>query len=444
MNAPEFTVEVFQNPYLASGAREVSAIVTVTAESVGTAQAAAASAAEIIIVDCSGSMSAPAAKLAQARHATSVAVDAIHDGTAFAVVVGANDARPLYPVDGTLAVADARTKDEARHAVSRLQAAGGTAIGQWLRLAREIFLTRPDELRHAILLTDGQNAHETLDELAAAIAACTGVFSCDCRGVGTDWEVAELRKISAALLGTVDIVPDPAGLAADFEALINASMAKEVAGVSLRLWTPQHTVVRFVKQVAPTVEDLTSMRRDVTAQAGDYPTGAWSAGESRDYHVSVAVQPGGVDEEMLAARVSVVQDLAAGAQTLGQGQLIAIWTDDVEMSTRISPEVAHYTGQEKLHQAIQDGLAAKRQGDVSTAERRLGDAVAIAHESGNQEQADRLASVVDVIDPATGTVRLKNKVVDADEMALDTRSTKTLRVRKQQPLPPTGPQEPED
>ena len=41
-----------------------------------------------------------------------------------------------------------------------------------------------------------------------------------------------------------------------------------------------------------------------------------------------------------------------------------------------------------------------------------------------------LAKVVDVIDPATGTVRLKAKVADADEMALDARSTKTVRVRK--------------
>jgi hypothetical protein len=39
--------------------------------------------------------------------------------------------------------------------------------------------------------------------------------------------------------------------------------------------------------------------------------------------------------------------------------------------------------------------------------------------------------VVDVIDEATGTVRLKKKVEDADEMALDTRSTKTVRVRKE-------------
>jgi hypothetical protein len=39
------------------------------------------------------------------------------------------------------------------------------------------------------------------------------VFRCDCRGVGTDWKVEELRTISTALLGTVDIVPEPAGQA---------------------------------------------------------------------------------------------------------------------------------------------------------------------------------------------------------------------------------------
>jgi hypothetical protein len=36
-----------------------------------------------------------------------------------------------------------------------------------------------------------------------------------------------------------------------------------------------------------------------------------------------------------------------------------------------------------------------------------------------------------VVDAATGTVSLKKKVDDADEMALDTRSVKTVRTKKQ-------------
>ena len=54
----------------------------------------------------------------------------------------------------------------------------------------------------------------------------------------------------------------------------------------------------------------------------------------------------------------------------------------------------------------------------------------LAHESGNKDTAKLLAKVVDVIDPASGTIRLKAKVADADEMMLDTRSTKTVQVRK--------------
>jgi len=80
--------------------------------------------------------------------------------------------------------------------------------------------------------------------------------------------------------------------------------------------------------------------------------------------------------------------------------------------------------------ADQDGLEARKAGNDDIAAARLGQAVALAHESGNKDTASLLASVVDVIDPATGTVRLKAKVADADEMALDARSTKTVRVRK--------------
>jgi hypothetical protein len=43
-----------------------------------------------------------------------------------------------------------------------------------------------------------------------------------------------------------------------------------------------------------------------------------------------------------------------------------------------------------------------------------------------------LASVVEVDDAATGTVRLRRSVSDLDEMTLETRSTKTVRARQSQ------------
>jgi hypothetical protein len=431
MSQNDFTVDVYQNEYIPEGERDVNAVVTVTSpDTADMVPAVDTGSAEIIIIDCSGSMNAPRTKIAEARAATVAALDVIRDGVAFAVIAGTEKALPAFPADGSLAIADERTREAAKRAVAGLRPGGGTAIGKWLRLAHQIFTTHPAGLRHAILLTDGKNQHESSQQLDTAISLCDGIFSCDCRGVGTDWEVGELRRISTALLGTVDIVPDPAGLAADFEAMMQTAMGKQVADVALRVWTPQHATVRFVKQVAPTVEDLTGRRAQSGPQAGDYPTGAWGAEESRDYHVCVEVTPGAVGQEMLAARVSLVASSPSGPEVLGQGLVRAIWTDDEALSTRINVQVAHYTGQAELAQVIQEGLEARKEGDEDTATAKLGRAVALAQHSGNEDTAKLLAKVVDVVDAATGTVRLKKKVEDADEMALDTRSTKTVRTRK--------------
>jgi VWA domain-containing protein len=220
-------------------------------------------------------------------------------------------------------------------------------------------------------------------------------------------------------------VADPSGLAEDFRRMTAAAMSKAVADVMLRLWTPQGASIKFVKQVAPQVADLTARRVAASAQVGDYPTGSWGT-ESRDYHVCVEVKPAAVGDVMLAGRVSLVlQD-----EILGQGLVKATWTDDMVLSTRINPEVAHYTGQAELADVIQEGLAARKTGDLDTATAKLGRAVALATKSGNTDTAALLAKVVDIDDPVTGTVRLKAKVSDVDAMTLDTRSTKTSRVRK--------------
>ncbi|MEV8396445.1 vWA domain-containing protein [Streptomyces niveus] len=441
---PQFSVEVYQNEYLPEGGREVNAIVTVTSTGGGTtgrrsltgAPAATAlpgqgpNAAVVIMVDCSGSMDYPPTKMRNARDATSAAIDTLRDGVAFAVVAGTHVAKEVYPGNGALAVADAATRAEAKNALRRLSAGGGTAIGTWLGLTDRLLSSADVSIRHGILLTDGRNEHETPEDLRAALDACAGRFTCDARGVGTDWVVKEVTGIASAMLGTADIVADPAGLAADFTEMMENAMGKEVADVALRLWTPVGVEIKFVKQVAPTVEELTERRTQANTRAGDYPTGSWGD-ESRDYHVCVQVPEAGVGQEMLAARVSLILPAADGtSQVLSQGLVRAVWTDDMVASTSINPQVAHYTGQAELAQVIQQGLEARKSGDFDGATAKLGRAVQLAADSGNADTAKLLSKVVDVVDAATGTVRLKAKVADADEMTLETRSTKTVRVKK--------------
>ncbi|MFC6880322.1 MULTISPECIES: VWA domain-containing protein [Actinomadura] len=445
-DVPAFAIKIDHNPFLPAGGREMHAVVTVEAEGEArpanaSPKSAGADAAEIIIVDTSGSMSY-SGKMAAAKRAAKAAVNVVRDGAYFAVIAGANAPRMVYPHTERLVQASERTRSGAASAIARLDAAGGTAIGTWLRLAHSLFGAHPRAIRHAILLTDGKNQHESADELDAALNACAGGFVLDARGVGTDWEVAELRKISSALLGGFLDVPDPKDLEADFRAMAEAAMGKEVADVLLRVWTPQNAELRFVKQMLPTVEDLTPRRVESGRQTGDYPIGAWGR-EDREYHVCVDVPPGDVGRQMRAAWLKLVvpDPDGAGERVLASGNVIAEWTDDEAKSTRINARVAHHTGQSELADAIQEGLEARREGDEDTATARLGRAVVLARRVGNEQISGLLDRVVDVVDAESGTVRLKQGVSKADEMSLDTRSVRTVRTHKggATPAPEAGP-----
>lgn len=418
------SVTIDQNEYLAEGAGTVDAVVTVEAGAEVVAAGAPQERLEILILDCSGSMGT-GKKFHGARQAVLAALDVLPDGTRFAIVEGTAMARLVFPTDVPSLPASRDSRAAARRKLDKLRAEGGTAMGTWLGQARQLAQKHPGTMVHAILLTDGKNEHEDPEQLADEIAKSQGYFTCDCRGVGTDWRVDELRAIASALHGSVDIVADPGLLAADFTAMMQGSMAKSIPDLTLRVWTPAGATVRFVKQVAPAIEDLTARRVETGPQVGEYSLGAWGA-EDRDYHIQVQVEPAAPGREKLAARITVL----AGEQVLGQGLVKAVWTTDSGLSARISRRVAHYTGQAELAQVVQEGLAARKSGDLDTATAKLRRAVQLAAESGNEGTAQLLRGVVEV-DERSGTVRLRSQVQAADEMALDARSTKTARVRKE-------------
>lgn len=184
-NAPQFSMDVYQNEYLPEGGREVNAIVTVTSTGGGTIGSSVAaphlwsaeqgpSAAVAIMVDCSGSMDYPPTKMRNARDATAAAIETLRDGVHFAVIGGTHVAKEVYPGNGRLAVADATTRDQAKQALRKLSAGGGTAIGTWLRLADRLLSSAEVAIRHGILLTDGRNEHESPEDLKASSTPARG------------------------------------------------------------------------------------------------------------------------------------------------------------------------------------------------------------------------------------------------------------------------------
>jgi von Willebrand factor type A C-terminal domain/von Willebrand factor type A domain len=422
----DFAMEAFQNEYLPLGGTTVDAVLTVASGGEDPADTSSSATPErtavVVIIDGSGSMAIPRAKIRAARLAARAAIEALPDGVHFAVLSGTGLATSIYPPEG-LAVSSPRTRMHAGAACRFIRASGGTAMSAWLNAARHLLAPFDGAVRQVILLTDGKNEGEKPPKLERTVEQCAGVFQCDCRGVGADWSVPELRMISSGLSGSLDIVAEPDDLVADFESIVRRTAALRAADVRLRVAVSPGTGVLRVAQVAPSIEDLMPKATYLDDRCVEVPLGAWRP-EEREYHVRLTVAPRAPGDELLAARVGVVH----GQDVVATALLRARWTDDPATATVINERVAHATGQQELASAITEGLAARSAGDVATATERLGRAVQLAVGSSHHETLRLLARVVHIDDATTGTVRLKRNVDLVDEMTLDARSTKTVRI----------------
>ncbi|PPK66387.1 vWA domain-containing protein [Actinokineospora auranticolor] len=397
-----FEITVDQNEYLPAGGRVMDAIITVrlTGDDPGST-GRDRGVARVVLLDCSGSMSG--SRLTQAKRAVTAFVDALPDGAAFAVVRGTDVAGMVYPVAPELAIAGDRTRGEAKDAVRRLGAGGGTAIGSWLALAKRLLADHSAAVRHALLLTDGRDEHETPERLAEVVRDCEGAFTCDALGVGEGtWQADTLERVADGLLGAARGLPDPAALAAEFREVTERLMGTAAVDADLLLWTPAHAEVRFFKQVFPRFVDLTGRGTQVTPRVRAHPTGNWSA-EAREYHLSVRVEAGRVgDKGLIAARVH----MAVGDERSAERTVHVKWTDDQQLATSINENVAHYAGQSRVPELLDECLSAVAAGDRGLATDRLDRAIAVADAHGNAKAAAHLRNLLDT-DPA-GTVRVRD------------------------------------
>src|SRR5262245_59589624 len=206
----DFAIEVYHNRYLPGGQQVMHAVLSIAATGDAAAGGLAPTAAQVIMIDCSGSMGGE--KIDEARRATKTAVGLLRDEVAFAVVSGRKAATMVYPSTETMVPASPVTRAEARKAIMGLHASDGTAIGSWLELANRLLGGQSAEIKHGILITDGHNQHQKEHELARTLERCRGRFGCHVRGVGEDWSAETLWEIAEALLGNADGLPKPAEL----------------------------------------------------------------------------------------------------------------------------------------------------------------------------------------------------------------------------------------
>ncbi|RFB80722.1 VWA domain-containing protein [Methylovirgula sp. 4M-Z18] len=420
----QFKLESFFNPHLPPGSRRMDAVLTVTAS--GAAQSSARRAVAIVL-DNSTSMEIDQ-KMEAAKHAARRCIDLLPAGTLFCVVTFGTQAHVIMP----LCEANDANRGQAHHLVQRITANGATFMSYGLETVRREFAKAPGAICYAYFLTDGQNNGDDTKPLERAINACKGVYQCDCRGVGVDWAPAQLRQISTALLGTADAVPKPEALEADFKACLARALAKGTGKVKLQIWRPASSRLVSLHQMNPEDIDILGLGQQVDPRTWEVSLGAWGT-EARDYHAVFEIEAGEIADEMLVCRPSIRWD-GDGSEEKAAGQpVVATWSNDADLTARINPEVAHYTGQAELASSIKEGLEARDRGNFDEATKLLGKAAKIAAESGNEEVTRRLSKVVDLVDASEGTVRLKRDAGKAEALELEMGGTRTVRRAKQSP-----------
>ena len=420
---------------LARDADSLAALVTVTAQRSEHGAAMASSTAEVIIMDRSLSMHRHG-KLEEAKRAVAAAIEALSPSTVFAVIAGHHAAEPVYPADGTLRRATAEAKRAARNQVANIDAVGGTAMSTWLTLADQLADQAPDAVRHAVLFTDGINEHETSKQLDDALGACRDHFVCDVRGIGVDWNPAELRRIAGALQGEVEAIIEIADLRDDFTRLMAHAQTLVVPRAYLRLKLDPHFRLESVRQIRPAENDLTSHQIPVDGGVTDIPLLAWGE-ESRDYLVKLRVEPGTpTADELCAARIDVVAESQPGrppAPCAKRAALAVRWLKHRERPP-VNPGVTEAVDATRLSAATQAGLAAYARGDLATAVREFGAAVHIARSLGATMHLARLRRVVTIDE--FDHVQLRSQISPEDLRIVDTGS---VNHRPGPPLPAAPP-----
>ncbi|MFE9019883.1 VWA domain-containing protein [Streptomyces sp. NPDC007808] len=419
-----FALEVDAPSDLAYDEQRADALVTVTARSTADA-APGAPGAEILIMDRSLSMSGH--KLDEAKRAMCAAIDTLRDGTRLGIVAGHHRAEVIFPATGGLARVDAVTREDAKLRVAGQFAEGGTAIGEWLTCARQLFAAAdaPGTVRHAVLYTDGKDEHETPEQLGDVLTACADRFVCDARGLGDDWHYSELLRITEALHGTAEAVVTISDLTEDFTRLMRHAQRIVVPRVYLGLRLNDRFELAFVRQTRPVEAELT-MRQSHDGET-HVPLGSWPP-ETRQYLVSLRFDPDAltVDEELRAARVTLHTERADGSRgpCSETAAMVVRRRSTPGFGIPRSANLTRVENERELGMAMRACADAHLRGDLDRADRELRLATGLAQDLRDTVRL-RLLRAVATTGP-DGRVRVRRDVSRAEIQKIGVDSTKTV------------------
>ena len=144
-----------------------------------------------------------------------------------------------------------------KHQINQLQAGGGTAIDEGLRLGvEELVKSQKESVSQAFLLTDGENEHGDNDRcLNLAKLAADYNLTLNTLGFGDRWNQDVLEKIADAGGGTMAYIQQPEAAVGEFNRLLNRIRSVGLTNAHLMLSLSPGVRLADLKPIAQVAPD---------------------------------------------------------------------------------------------------------------------------------------------------------------------------------------------
>ena len=164
-----------------------------------------------LVLDCSGSMKGT--PLDTVKQAAISIIEKLQPGDRISIVAFNHEAKLIVPYQ---LISDT---DKIGHQINLLEADGGTAIDQGIKLGiKQIALGQRNTVSHICLLTDGENEHGD-DQKCFKFAKLAAEYktTINTLGFGQHWNQDTLEKIADLANGTLSYIEEPERVLFEFE-----------------------------------------------------------------------------------------------------------------------------------------------------------------------------------------------------------------------------------
>ncbi|MCD8486486.1 VWA domain-containing protein [Oscillatoria amoena NRMC-F 0135] len=293
-----------------------------------------------LILDHSGSMSGR--PLETVKQAAAQLIDRLKKGDRLSVVAFDHRAQTIVP--NSIVEDPERIKRQ----INRLQADGGTAIDEGLRLGiEELAKGRKDTVSYAFLLTDGENEHGSNERCYKfATLATEYKLALNTLGFGSHWNQDVLERIADAGRGAMAYIERPDQASEEFNRLLSRVQSVGLTNAYLRLALMPNVRLAELKpvaQVAPdtielpveaegqeTIVRLGDLMRDrprivlANLYIGQLPPGQQAIASVQVIYDDPLVQQEGLRSETLTVEANVMEDYHPAVNPQVQPHILAL------------------------------------------------------------------------------------------------------------------------